>query len=1120
MANSNSNFSSSSPPKEYDVFLSFRGEDTRKNFSGHLRNALRQKGIHTFFDDDKLERGKEISPELLKAIEDSYTSIIILSENYASSSWCLTELGNIVEFMGVSGKILPIFYHVDPGHVRNQSGSYGEAFKKHEGDQRHSSEKVQSWRDALKTVGNLAGWHVNDTTDESKFIQDFIVEVSRKLGVRSTKTLDGLYGMHSRLKKFDSFVCRSSTDVRFIGICGMGGIGKTTLAKAYYNQMSDTFEGSSFLANVREVCKKKENGRVHLQNQLLSDTLKDKDIEIGNVYDGIDMIRRRLRKKSIIVVLDDVDKMEQIVALAEKNDCFGAGSVVIVTTRDESLLTNAYKGSKIYKVEQLNYKEALRLFSLKAFPISSTTILKDYKELSDQVIEYANGLPLALEVLGSFLCGKSKTQWMDALERLKNYAEKDIVEKLRISFDDLRETDQQIFLDIACFFNGYDKDYVIEILESCELYPTIGIQTLVDKSLVVQNGNKLSMHDLLQEMGKDIVRQESRREPGRRSRIWDAVDFKRILQKKTGTDKIEGIQSFLEESTKLISFEALSNLKNLRLLMIFGSYLSPTTSDGSTPNLEYLSDELRLLEWNGFPYKNPPSSFEPNELVHLKLIKSNIQQLWDNPIELYKLKSIDLSDSRCFRKFENFEVVPNLEKLILKGCIKLSEIHPSITVLKRLALLNLKDCTSLINLPRRIQGLNSLKILDLHGCSKLCKLPEDLEELKSLEEFDVTKSGLRYLPPSIFLMGNLKTLCCEGIVHSTIKTNIINRSVGRNHCFLPGDLSSLNMLNLSNCDITDESFPGFFGCFVSLVDLNLSGNPFSALHPSINKLSNLRYLNLKYCEGLRKLGPELPSSLKTVWVDQCSSLNSFLDPLEPCQLRCSAFCADCFELVERQDSNAIAFSSLKRFIQDPLDPSLGFEIVLPGSEIPAWFMEQSSGPSINIELDPNWCTNKWIGLALSVCFCVESSDDEIYCEVESRNWRSRMLRTITDVESESFENHLWLFYLPRENFPEDWNSCSNLEFSFYAESTNNNSYFGPCGVRLVYEKDIENFNQIGSEEFSDQEDVSSSSTSKRIHLVQAEDMTLSFQEVKFQPGLSNNHRWHQLLPKENHRRHQ
>lgn len=156
MENSNSKYStfssSSSPPKKYDVFLSFRGEDTRNNFTGHLRNVLRQKGIHTFFDDDKLERGRGISPELLKAIEDSNCSIVILSEIYANSGWCLTELAKIVKCMGVSGKVLPIFYH-----VRNQCGSYEEAFKKHEQDDRHSSENVKSWRDALKTVGNLAG---------------------------------------------------------------------------------------------------------------------------------------------------------------------------------------------------------------------------------------------------------------------------------------------------------------------------------------------------------------------------------------------------------------------------------------------------------------------------------------------------------------------------------------------------------------------------------------------------------------------------------------------------------------------------------------------------------------------------------------------------------------------------------------------------------------------------------------------------------------------------------------------------------------------------------------------------------------------------------------------------
>lgn len=189
--------------------------------------------------------------------------------------------------------------------------------------------------------------------------------------------------MHNRLKNFNSFVSRSSNDVRFIGICGMGAIGKTTLAKAYYNQMCDKFEASSFLANVREVCEKKENGCVHLQKQLLADILKDKAIEFGNVYDGAYMIRRRLCQKNILVVVDDVGKLEQIEALARNDSWFGPGSVVIITAREESLLTKSSRGSRIYEVEQLNYDEALQLFSSKAFP-NSTAPLKDYKKLSEK----------------------------------------------------------------------------------------------------------------------------------------------------------------------------------------------------------------------------------------------------------------------------------------------------------------------------------------------------------------------------------------------------------------------------------------------------------------------------------------------------------------------------------------------------------------------------------------------------------------------------------------------------------------------------------------------------------------------------------------------------------------
>lgn len=161
-----SSSSNSSQKEYYDVFLSFRGKDTRKNFTGHLREALRQKGFHTFFDDDKLGRGKEIPAELPRAIEDSRSSVVVFSENYANSSWCLTELAKIVECKGTSGNIiLPIFYHVDPSHVRDQTGSYGQAFSKHEQNSKHNREMVQTWRDALKEVGSLAGWHVTrDTT--------------------------------------------------------------------------------------------------------------------------------------------------------------------------------------------------------------------------------------------------------------------------------------------------------------------------------------------------------------------------------------------------------------------------------------------------------------------------------------------------------------------------------------------------------------------------------------------------------------------------------------------------------------------------------------------------------------------------------------------------------------------------------------------------------------------------------------------------------------------------------------------------------------------------------------------------------------------------------------------
>ena len=155
-------YSTTTRRKKYDVFLSFRGEETRNKFVGHLYEALKQKGIFTFKDDKNLDRGKPISLELSKAIEESKFAIVILSENYASSTWCLDELAKIIHCKNEMGMtVLPVFHHLAPSDVRKQWGTFAQAFAKHE--EKKNKERVEKWRDALIQVANLRGWHLEDT---------------------------------------------------------------------------------------------------------------------------------------------------------------------------------------------------------------------------------------------------------------------------------------------------------------------------------------------------------------------------------------------------------------------------------------------------------------------------------------------------------------------------------------------------------------------------------------------------------------------------------------------------------------------------------------------------------------------------------------------------------------------------------------------------------------------------------------------------------------------------------------------------------------------------------------------------------------------------------------------
>ena len=149
----------------HDVFLSFRGEDTRKTYTGHLYTALGQAGIRTFLYDVALHRGEDIALTLSKAIQESKISLVVFSKNYASSTWCLDELVMILERRKMGQIVVPVFYDIDPLNVRKQTYTYAEAFARHEERFYRETDRVIKWRGALTEAANLSGWSLNDVAN-------------------------------------------------------------------------------------------------------------------------------------------------------------------------------------------------------------------------------------------------------------------------------------------------------------------------------------------------------------------------------------------------------------------------------------------------------------------------------------------------------------------------------------------------------------------------------------------------------------------------------------------------------------------------------------------------------------------------------------------------------------------------------------------------------------------------------------------------------------------------------------------------------------------------------------------------------------------------------------------
>uniref|UniRef100_A0A7N2LAN2 Uncharacterized protein n=2 Tax=Quercus lobata TaxID=97700 RepID=A0A7N2LAN2_QUELO len=804
-----------------------------------------------------------------------------------------------------------------------------------------------------------------------------------------------LVGMNSRMEAVTKLLKIESNDVRMVGITGLGGIGKTTIAKEIYKSFSNHFEAKSFVENVRE-WSKTEQGKIHLQETLLKGISEEKNLRVSTLYEGITTINRILRLKRVLIILDDVDNADQIETLLGQCECFAFGSRIILTTRNKSLLTDRNGlSTHFYEVEELDEDEAIELFRKHAF--LSNKVPEDYLEPVKQAISYAKGLPLALKVMGCDLCGKPIDEWNEAIDYYETNLHENIQKILRRSYEGLTEDEKNIFLDIACFFKGYDMSYnmIKEVLEACGLKP-YGIRKLIGKCLLTTDRDcyYLSMHDLLQQMGMDIVRQEAPQNPGERSRLWSFEEVLGVLTEDMGSDKIRSmiLRSPKSEPEEVQLKAQFCKMKNLRLLLI----RDVRCCNGP---LECLPNGLSLLDWPEYPFSSWPPNFSPKKLVVLKIPFILLKE----PVLKQNFVSVTYVDfSRCnlITKIPNLSMTPNVTTLKHQWCTNLVEIDDSVGRLDKLKEWDLQGCGKLETLPNCLT-MKSLTSFHLVDCKRIKKFPNILHEMKDVKYLHLpgnctnelplsfgkliglkglyisSNSGEAHLPGSIYNLQNIKELDFDGNVIFPKNVEIDRQPM----CNSPGCSSKcvfprLKQLRFFGCTIRSEiEFILNYCCPLQLEELVINGSKVVTLPGSMSRFERLHDLLIHYCDEFQEI-PRLPHSIRRVEVVHCHSLDlqSFfqllleimgLPPnLPPCLGVASYMLRSQLRLVHSSPMFICYLDVLCEY---------SFEVTGDENDIPSWFNHQRDGNIISFSIGPEFPT-----IALCIAFGIQDS----FCEFD------------------------------------------------------------------------------------------------------------------------------------------
>ncbi|KHG16365.1 TMV resistance N [Gossypium arboreum] len=473
---------------------------------------------------------------------------------------------------------------------------------------------------------------------------------------------------------------------------------------------------------------------------------------------------------------------------------------------------------------------------------------------------------------------------------------------------------------------------------------------------------------------------------------------------------------------------------------------------------------------------------------------TNIKELPSSIGNLRRLELLNLRGCKSLRSFPTKIGMESLEKLILSGCSNLKrfpeidgkmeclqelyldgtgikELPISIGNLSSLVLLNLKDCRNLVDLPGSIGGCKSLKSLNLSGCYKVEYLPENLQQIEFLKELDLSETSMTKPPPFIFQFKNLKVLSFNGINRTSSKLQkqlpsllkVIQR--GRTNSMalmLPSllGLSSLRTLNLRDCNLCEGDIPSDICRLSSLNRLDLGGNNFIGIPSCLTQISKLVSLRLSDCKALKSL-PELVTRINYVLINGCASLEIVAIPSKVCnsnyRLRSwsDIVGVNCFRLAENID----ALTLLKKRLKVVGNSRKKFDIILPGSEIPGWFSQQRGESWIKIDLPVEVRNDsQWMGVALCCIFVSDdaSRDEVLMCRAVIHGRYSRQANcTQSNFQGRNTPIVDWSGWGVNDGF--DHPECHQLELSFRVL---NSVKVKKCGVRIVYERDLEEMEQI------------------------------------------------------------